>query len=327
MKRFSERSPLLVAVAAAVALALLGWLVLETPRLFGNGRTYHAYLSDAGGLISGNEVRVSGVDVGEVKHLAIHGARVEVTFTVDRSVHVGADSRADVEVLSPLGNEYLSVTPKGTAPLTGPIALDHTSVPKTLVQTFDQAGDVVGKIDTQQLSAAIADAGLVAGTSAAQTHTALAAVARLSTSLAQHQQQLQTLLQYGAQITHVLDGRRADIVAVMGQADQVLQVVDARRQAIANLLTSTTELTRQLSAILSTNRTELTPLIANLRQVSAVLAKDSASMAQIVPALAAFDRYTANATGNGLYTDLLSPTLLIPDNLVAQCGTAAGCPR
>jgi phospholipid/cholesterol/gamma-HCH transport system substrate-binding protein len=325
VKRFSERRPLAVAVAAVVVLALVGWLVLKTPQLFGNGRTYHAYLSDAGGLIDGNEVRVSGVDVGEVTHLAIRGARIEVTFTVDRSVHVGADSRADVDVLSPLGNEYLSVTPKGTASLTEPIGLDHTSVPKTLVQTFNQAGNVVGKIDTQQLSAAIADAGLVAGTSAAQTHTALAAISQLATSLAQHQQQLQTLLQYGTQITQVLNARRADIVAVMGQADQVIQVIDARRQAIANLLTSTTDLSQHLSAILSTNKTELTPLIANLQQVSAVLSKDSASLATIVPDLAAFDRYTANATGNGLYTDLLSPTLLIPDNLVAQCGTSAGC--
>ncbi|HEX7353615.1 MAG TPA: MCE family protein [Mycobacteriales bacterium] len=327
MKRFSERRPLLVALAAAVVLVLAGWLVLEAPQLLGNGRTYHAYLSGAGGLIDGNEVRVSGVDVGEVKHLEIHGAAIEVTFTVDRSVHVGADSRADVEVLSPLGNEYLAVTPKGSAPLAGPIPLDHTSVPKTLVQTFNQAGNLVGKIDTQQLSAAIADAGLVAGTSASQTHTALTAIAELSGSLAQHQQQLATLLQYGTQITQVLDRRKADIVAVMGQADTVLQVVNARRQAIANLLTSTTELSKELSAILDTNRTELAPLIADLQQVSAVLSKDSASMGKIVPYLAAFDRYTANATGNGLYTDLLSPTLLIPDNLVAQCGTPAGCPR
>lgn len=327
MKRFSERRPLVVAAVAAVVLALVAWLVVETPNLLSNGRTYHAYLSDAGGLIDGNEVRISGVTVGEVKHLAISGAAIEVTFTVDGSVHVGADSRADVEVLSPLGNEYLRITPQGSAPLTRPIALDHTSVPKTLVQTFNQAGNQVGRIDSAQLSAAIADAGLVAGTSAQQAHTALTAVAQLSSSLAEHSQQLQTLLQYGTQITNVLNARRADIVAVMGQADQVLQVIDARRQAIANLLSSTTALTNELNTILATNRTGLTPLIANLQQVSAVLAKDSASFAAIVPDLAAFSTYAANATGSGLYTDLLSPTLLIPDNLIAQCGTAAGCPR
>jgi hypothetical protein len=60
--------------------------------------------------------------------------------------------------------------------------------------------------------------------------------------------------------------------------------------------------------------------------VSAFLAKDDNSLSSAIPLLAAFDRYTANATGSGPFADVVAPTLVLPDNLIAQCAQIALSP-
>ena len=56
--------------------------------------------------------------------------------------------------------------------------------------------------------------------------------------------------------------------------------------------------------------------------MSAILAKDSNDFGQAIPVLAAFSRYSANATGSGAFVDVAVPTVLIPDNLAVQCSKA-----
>ena len=58
--------------------------------------------------------------------------------------------------------------------------------------------------------------------------------------------------------------------------------------------------------------------------MSAVLAKDSNDFGQAIPVLAAFSRYSANATGSGAFVDVSVPTLLIPDNLLGPVLGARG---
>ena len=61
-------------------------------------------------------------------------------------------------------------------------------------------------------------------------------------------------------------------------------------------------------------------------RVSAILAKDSNDFGQAIPVLAAFSRYSANASGSGAFVDVSVPTLLIPDNLAVQCSAPGAMP-
>ena len=55
----------------------------------GNTRTYHARFTDATGLNSGDDVRVAGVKVGQVTHVAIVDKRyADVTFAVKKNIRV-----------------------------------------------------------------------------------------------------------------------------------------------------------------------------------------------------------------------------------------------
>jgi ABC-type transporter Mla subunit MlaD len=85
------------------------------------------------------------------------------------------------------------------------------------------------------------------------------------------------------------------------------------------LLATTTQLTDQVDHIISGDRSVLDPLLTNLRAVSAELAKEAGNVGQAIPLLAAFSRYSANVTGSGPFADFVAPSLVIPDNLIAQC--------
>ena len=106
----------------------------------------------------------------------------------------------------------------------------------------------------------------------------------------------------------------------------MLNVLQQRRTAIKELLTSTTTLSQQITSILSVNRSQLTSLLQSLQSVSAILEKDSNDFGNAIPVLAAFSRYAANTTGSGPFADVAVPTLLIPDNLIAQCSSAKSFP-
>jgi phospholipid/cholesterol/gamma-HCH transport system substrate-binding protein len=109
-------------------------------------------------------------------------------------------------------------------------------------------------------------------------------------------------------------------VNLVSQGNLVLQVLNDRRQVIDQLLQTTTALSKTLSGILTNDGGTLNALLTNLQTVSALLAHDSSSIGAAMPLLAAFNRYAANVTGSGPFVDVAIPTLLLPDNVIAQCG-------
>ena len=69
-------------VATLVATGTLAATIANTQ--FGDKNTYHAVFQDVTGLAAGQEVRIAGVRVGEVKAIAVDKDRIhaEVTYTI-----------------------------------------------------------------------------------------------------------------------------------------------------------------------------------------------------------------------------------------------------
>ncbi|PWQ88408.1 mammalian cell entry protein, partial [Enterococcus faecium] len=74
---------------ACLVLVSFGYSSLP---FFPQGKPYEAYFADAGGIIPGNEVNVSGIVVGKVTDVALAGDAAKITFTVNRDVKVGDQS-------------------------------------------------------------------------------------------------------------------------------------------------------------------------------------------------------------------------------------------
>jgi phospholipid/cholesterol/gamma-HCH transport system substrate-binding protein len=328
VKRFRERNRALTGAVgiAIVAVLIVGALQFQNLPLIHDNTTYQADFANAGGLAAGDIVTVDGVKVGSITGMALDRDVVRVTFAVS-GVSLGPTSSAAAEVLSPTGTEYMAISPLGDGSMHGPIPLSRTSVPYNLVTALSGLGSEIGHYNIPQIEQAF-DVGSqdLNGTQISETTSAFQGLANISRVIGNEGTALATIVAQGAKLTGVLSQRSHQLFDLFGQSDLVLSVLQQRRAAINQLFTATSTLSQQITSILSVNRPELTTLLQSLQSVSAILAKDSNDFGQAIPILAAFSRYSANATGSGAFLDVSVPTLLVPDNLAVQCAAPGSYP-
>lgn len=309
---------MLIAGISAVVLLVAGLIALNIGNF--SSSTYSADFQSAVGLKSGDVVTIAGVRVGAVSGMKLAGNVAQVTFTVSGSHRLGTDTSVNVKVLNPVGVEYLELVPAGPGRLHATIPVQRTTIPGTLVGDLNQFTNQTQQTNIPQLVKALqVVTQTVAANSPAQTKAALDGVAQLSAVLASRQQELTNLVSQADQLTSLLNNHSGQLVNLLGQSALLLQVLQQRKGAIDNLLSTTSYLTDQLDHIIVGDRSVLDPMLGNLQALSQFLAKDSSNIAQAIPLVAAFSRYSANVTGSGPYADFVAPTLVVPDNLIAQC--------
>ena len=326
MRKFRERNLYAIAAISTVVLVVAALLALNFSKLplVSSQRTYQADLASAVGLDKGNVVTIAGVRVGAVTGLSLHGNAARVTFTVSGGPRLGVDTTLDVKVLNPVGVEYLELTPKGPGNLDSPIPVDHTTIPGTLVGDLNQLTTETQQTNLDQLvkSLEVLTQTFAANTPA-ETKAAIDGVSKLSAVFAARESEVADLVTQADKLTSVLNSHNAQLVSLLGQADLVLQVLNQRKAAVDTLLSTTTALTSQLNHLLVDDRSVLDPMLSNLQAVSAFLARDSSDLGDAIPLLAAFSRYSANVAGSGPFADFVAPTLVVPDNLIAECAKLA----
>lgn len=322
MRKFREMNLYVIAAVSTVVLVVAALLALNFSKLplISSQRTYQADLESAVGLSKGDVVTIAGVRVGAVTGLSLHGDSARVTFTVSGGPRLGTGTRLDVKVLNPVGVEYLELTPSGPGHLSAPIPQSRTTIPGTLVGDLNQLTTNTQQTNLDQLvkSLQVLTQTFAANTPA-ETRAAIEGVSNLSAVFAARQTEVADLVNQADQLTNVLNSHNGQLIQLLGQADLVLQVLNQRKAAIDNLLSTATSLTSQINHLIVDDRSVLDPMLSNLEAVSAFLAKDSTNLGQAIPLLAAFTRYSANVTGSGPFADFVAPTLVVPDNLIAQC--------
>ncbi|MGC3002440.1 MCE family protein [Streptomyces sp. G35A] len=129
-------------VVTALATTVLGLSVAGTGVRSGTS-TYRALFTDVTGLVDGDSVRISGVEVGEVTGVRVVQRRTaEVTFTVREDRRLPRSTTAAVKYLNMVGQRYVSLD-RGSGDLTGTleagdtIPLDRTTPALDLTLLFN----------------------------------------------------------------------------------------------------------------------------------------------------------------------------------------------
>jgi phospholipid/cholesterol/gamma-HCH transport system substrate-binding protein len=136
-----------VALAAtAVLLAALGWTVL---RPAGQYRVT-AWFTQTVGLYPGSDVRILGIDVGEITDVVPEGDRVRVRMLIDDEYDIPADADAIVLAPSLVSDRYVQFSPVYDG---GATMEDGAKVPLERTATPVELDQVYGALD--ELSAAL----------------------------------------------------------------------------------------------------------------------------------------------------------------------------
>jgi phospholipid/cholesterol/gamma-HCH transport system substrate-binding protein len=223
------KSLIFIAVTA-LATALLAISITNSG--VGAGARYTAKFLDATALNVGDDVRISGVRVGQVESLDISDHnRALVAFSLDEGRRLPADVKAVIKYRNMVGQRYIALERGATGtrdqlPEGGEIPLDRTTPALDLTDLFNcfkPLFQALSPNDVNELSGEIVQ--VLQGEGGT----------------------VESLLTHTASLTTTLAGRDKVIGEVIGNLNTVLKTVNGKGDALANLVSTLRQLVSGLA--------------------------------------------------------------------------------
>jgi phospholipid/cholesterol/gamma-HCH transport system substrate-binding protein len=325
MKPIRERNQVSVAIWGTIAAATVILLAINLGSLpfIHPTNTYYADFANADGLKSGDDVRVEGISVGKVSSVEIDGDHVHVAFDIESDIELGDRSRATIEVATVLGNLFMQVESAGSGQLEegSTIPQSRTVVPYSLLGALNAFGEFSEKTNLPTLRKSLSTlASTIAGIAPDDARAALRGLAQVSSALASKQRQVSEVLTAANSIVNTLDQNSGALVGLITQGQEFLHLVVQRHAVVSRLLQDTARLVSQLRVLMQRNGAQLDTFFGSLDTVSRLLAREKSQLQRAIVYLGQFGVNITNVTGAGPWLDLLSPTVVVPDNQIKNCG-------
>jgi phospholipid/cholesterol/gamma-HCH transport system substrate-binding protein len=352
VKSFEERNPVVigaigVGLTAAIVVAAMNYDKLP---LINQTREYSAQFAEAGGLVPGAAVQISGMRVGQVESIGLDGPRVVVEFNVDKGVHLGERSEAAIKTKTVLGAKILELAPRGEGQLTGPIPIYRTISAYQLPDAISDLTMTVSGLDTNELSRSLDVLSKTFKDTPPALKVALQGVSRFSDTVNRRDDQLRRLLQNASKATSVLAQRSDQVVSLVADTNALLATLGEQSMALDEISTNISAFAQQLKGFIADNRDTFKPAIDKLNGVLTIVDNRKADVQNTVKQLNAylmslgesasagpfFKSYISNLLPgqfvqpfvDAAFSDLgLDPNVLLPsqrtDPQVGQPGTPA----
>ena len=262
------------------------------------GKPYEAFFSDAGGITPGNDVNVSGINVGKVNGVELAGDSARVTFTVSRDVRVGDQSLVAIKTDTVLGEKSLAVTPKGAGSVTS-IPLGRTTTPYTLNTALQDLGQNASELDKPRFEQALQTLTDSLREATPQLRGALDGVADLSRSLNKRDEALDQLLGHAKRVSDTLAQRAGQVNQLIVDGNLLFAALDERRQALSRLIAGIDDVSVQLSGFVADNRQEFGPALENLNLVMDNLLERREHIGEALRRLPPYATALGEVVGNG----------------------------
>ncbi|MGV0793301.1 MCE family protein [Mycolicibacterium sp. XJ1819] len=268
MRGFSERNQ---TVIGAVGLGLTVAIVLGAlnyDRLpFLQGTQYSAYFAEVGGLKAGEEVQVSGFEVGQVKSIELDGPHALVTFTVDSDIRLGDRTEAAIKTKGLLGTRILEVMARGDGKQEGVIPVERTTSPYQLPDALGELATTISGLNTNQLSDSLRVLAETFSDTPPELRIAVEGVARFSETLNERDAQLRGLLGNANKASTVLAERSDQIVSLVTNTNALLAELQSQRAALDEVSGNISALSAQLQGFIGENRETMRPALDKLNGV------------------------------------------------------------
>ncbi|TWG08070.1 MCE family protein [Saccharopolyspora dendranthemae] len=283
------------------------------------GRSLHAVFAEAGGLVEGDPVVVSGMTVGRVEEVALRDTDVLISFHVDEpGLRIGEASTAAVKAQSALGEKALSLGPAGPGELPDDahIPLSRTVPPYDVAQALQGLTDNTARLDTARLTTAIDTVADTLEGTARSVPGALTGLRRLAESVNARDTELRSLLEHSRATTQVLAQHDSDLRAVFEEGTTLLLALNERQAAIEQLLADLTRTADELDALARENDAQLRPALTELQSVLTILRENrdnvTAAVHEAVPMLRTLGEVLSTMPALDAYFANIPPTNAVP---------------
>ena len=303
-----------------VKVGLLGLLILvmvvgvgqsfaSTPMLFAKPM-YYAHFADAAGAAPGDKVRISGLNVGQIKSLKIEGDRVRVGFTLGDH-RIGADSRLSIRTDTILGKRVMEIENRGNKPLAvnGVLPLDQSTTPYQLYDAFSDLTTTTAGWDLESVKRSLNVLSSTLDSSTPELKAALDGVARFSDTIGKRDDQFKDLLAQANKVAGVLGNRSDQINRLLVNANVLLTAVNQRSREVDVLLENVSAVSQQFAGFIDDNP-NLNNVLNQLDTISTILAKHKDDLAYSITTASKFMGALAESISSGPYFKTLLANLI-----------------
>lgn len=267
-------------VFAAVTIAATSVLALTIANVqVGSKATYTAVFDDVTGLVPGQDVRIAGVRVGEVKDIRVAPDRVsaEVDFQVLKTSVLTEGTEATIKYRNLVGQRYLALS---QAPGSAQPLLDGARIPKdrthealdltVLFNGFKPLFAALSPNDVNELSSLLIQTLQGEG---GDINALLAKTASLTSALADRDAVIGRTVDNLNAVLGTVEAHDEQLLALVDQLQRFTSGLAADRETIGTALTGINTLTAQTADLLVTTRPVIKDDVAQLRTLATTLNK------------------------------------------------------
>jgi phospholipid/cholesterol/gamma-HCH transport system substrate-binding protein len=315
LKSFRDRSPYLIGLASVMVIFLGVGAAFSVGlfHVFEHAYGMQGVFVDSGGIHGGDKVLVAGVRVGRVIKVtadAEHG-HVIVKWNVNRGVHLGPDTKADVILETFLGTRALRLSGAVVQPYLESmpsagrvIPLERTTVPFDIFDLVKTATINIEQTDTARLNKLIGELADISQGKRDQITTLLTSVASLSSTLNQRDTQVRDLLDRANQLSKILSDKDQTLVGLIEQSRGILEEIQRRRSDVASGLTAANHAVGDLAQVIDANKSVIDSILTALHPTLDTVARHQQDIANSLGALGPGLLTQGLATSHGPWADI-----------------------
>jgi phospholipid/cholesterol/gamma-HCH transport system substrate-binding protein len=280
-------TPTALKVLAFAAACLVVLVVLASKignlSLFSSRDDYTAELSDATGLQPGDDVKIAGVSVGQVNNVTVVRDHAQVTFALNKTVHLLQSTQVGVQWHNVLGQQYLYVYPgnQGAAIKPGAtIPMSHQVSSADVGALLNAIGPLLGALHPQQANAVVESLASALQGNESQVDSLISNAATVSQSVGAVDTQVGQVIDNMNQVLGALSQRSGDLGTVVANLQTLSSSLAGRNDLLDQTVANLGQVASEVATLETNTHGSLSSAISNLNAVSSVIQSHEASLAQ-----------------------------------------------
>lgn len=270
-----------LAIFTVVSLLVTGVLVVIMGNIgLGDRTEYRAVFTNASMLEKGDDVRVAGVSVGEVRSVEHHRrSQALVTFRVDSGVAMTTATRAEIRFLNLVGDRYLALD-RGTDSDSAARLREDAVIPTSrtrpaldLTTLFDGFKPLFTALTPDQVNELSMNLVQVLQGEGGTVRSLLDHTASLTTTLADRDKLIGDVIDNLGQTLDTVGQRREQLSTLIVELKDWMQDLAKDRTTIGSSLDNISQLTVTVADLLRQGRPLVKEDLDALRQLAALLNK------------------------------------------------------
>jgi phospholipid/cholesterol/gamma-HCH transport system substrate-binding protein len=245
---------------------------------FSSETEYKAAFSTASLIKKGDDVRVAGVSVGNVKKVEIKDRdQAEITFKVKKDVALTTATRASIRYLNLVGDRYMSLEEGAPGarrlPKDGTIPLAHTTPALNLTELFNGFQPLFQALQPAEVNQLSLNLVKVLQGEGGTINGLLSNTASLTNALADRDQLIGQVIDNLSALLKTTDDHHAQLNSLVVQLKNWMTNLSTDRKTIGASIHNLSGLTAQVAKLLTEGRPYIKADLAQVRRTMTILNK------------------------------------------------------